>query len=75
MTYSAKQVKASLDSVQHLLGSLQFGLSFLKDADEITETRLLEIQKILNADFRRLRKGEPPITQVNHLKTRGKIDS
>lgn len=73
MAYKVGQVKDTLASIQHLIGSLQYGLQFMKDADEITEARLLEMQKIVNADFRRLRKGEPPVTVVNHLKTRGKI--
>ena len=37
------------------------------------KTARVDMQKIVNADFRRLRNGEPPITEVNHLKTRGKI--
>lgn len=73
MTYKVEQVKDTLASIQHLIGSLQYGLQFMKDADEVTEARLLEMQKIVNADFRRLRKGEPPVTIVNHLKTRQKI--
>lgn len=73
MTYKVEQVKDTLASIQHLIGSLQYGLQFLKDTDQVTEARLLEMQKIVNADFRRLRKGEPPVTIVNHLKTRGKI--
>jgi len=73
MAYKVEQVKDTLASIQHLIGSLQYGLQFMKDADEVTETRLLEMQKIVNADFRRLRKGEPPVTIVNHLKTRQKI--
>lgn len=73
MAYKVVQVKDTLASIQHLIGSLQYGLQFMKDADEVTEARLLEMQKIVNADFRRLRKGEPPVTIVNHLKTRQKI--
>ncbi len=73
MAYKVGQVKDTLASIQHLIGSLQYGLQFMKDADEVTEARLLEMQKIVNADFRRLRKGEPPVTIVNHLKTRQKI--
>ena len=73
MAYKVGQVKDTLASVQHLIGSLQYGLQFMKDADEVTEARLLEMQKIVNADFRRLRRGEPPVTIVNHLKTRQKI--
>lgn len=73
MAYKVEQVKDTLASIQHLIGSLQYGLQFMKDADEVTEARLLEMQKIVNADFRRLRKGEPPVTIVNHLKTRQKI--
>lgn len=59
-----------LASVQHLVGSLQWGLSFLKDNETITEERLLEMQKTINADFGRLRLGLEPIVVVNHLKTR-----
>ena len=70
---NVRQVKDALASIQHLIGSLQYGLQLHKDTDEITEARLVEMQKIVNADFRRLRNGEPPITEVNHLKTRGKI--
>ena len=73
MGYKVEQVKGTLASIQHLIGSLQYGIQFHKDTDEITEARLMEMQKIVNADFRRLRNGEPPITAVNHLKTRGKI--
>lgn len=69
MNYKVKQVKDMLASVQHLVGSLQWGLSFLKDNEPITEERLLEMQKTINADFRRLRLGLDPIVVVNHLKT------
>lgn len=70
MNYKVEQVKDMLASVQHLVGSLQWGLSFLKDNETITEERLLEMQKTINADFGRLRLGLEPIVVVNHLKTR-----
>lgn len=70
MSYKAQEVSDMLASVQHLVGSLQWGLSFLKDNEPITEERLLEMQKTINADFGRLRLGLEPIVVVNHLKTR-----
>ena len=70
MSYKAKEVLDMLASVQHLVGSLQWGLSLLKENDTVSEERLLEMQKIVNADFRRLRQGLEPVTVVNHLKTR-----
>lgn len=70
MSYKAKEVLDMLASVQHLVGSLQWGLSLLKENDTVSEERLIEIQKIVNADFRRLRQGLEPVTVVNHLKTR-----
>lgn len=70
MSYKAQEVLDMLASVQHLVGSLQWGLSLLKENDTVSEERLLEMQKIVNADFRRLRQGLEPVTVVNHLKTR-----
>lgn len=70
MSYKAQEVLDMLASVQHLVGSLQWGLSLLKENDTVSEERLLEMQKIVNADFRRLRQGLEPVTVVNHLRTR-----
>lgn len=70
MSYKAQEVLDMLASVQHLVGSLQWGLSLLKENDTVSEECLLEMQKIVNADFRRLRQGLEPVTVVNHLKTR-----
>lgn len=70
MSYKAQEVLDMLASVQHLVGSLQWGLSLLKENETVSEERLLEMQKIVNADFRRLRQGLEPVTVVNHLKTR-----
>lgn len=70
MSYKAQEVLDMLASVQHLVGSLKWGLSLLKENDTVSEERLLEMQKIVNADFRRLRQGLEPVTVVNHLRTR-----
>lgn len=69
MKYRVEQVKASLGSVQHILGSFQFGLRLMKDTDLLDENFLLEMQKAVNEDFKRLRKGLIPITAFNHAKT------
>ena len=70
MKYRVEQVKASLGSVQHILGSFQFGLRLMKDTDLLDEKFLLEMQKAVNEDFKRLRKGEIPIVAFNHAQTR-----
>lgn len=70
MGYKVKQVRASLQSVAHIVGSLQFGLTLLKDEMDIGEEMILQMQKALNADFKRLRKGEIPIVAFNHAQTR-----
>ena len=67
-----KQVKATLRSIQHIIGSLQCGMGLMSENDVITDEMLSEMEKIVNEDFRRLREGLDPLTVLNHLKTRCK---
>ena len=65
-----KQVKATLNSIQHIIGSLQFGIGLMNENDVVTEEMLREMENIINEEFKRLREGLEPITVLNHLKTR-----
>lgn len=65
-----KQVKATLNSIHHIIGSLQFGMGLMNENDVVTEEMLREMEKIINEEFKRLREGLEPITVLNHLKTR-----
>ena len=73
MGYKPKQVNDMLNSLQHIIGSFQCGIKLFKASEEVSEQLLLSMQEIVNADFKRLRNGELPITAAIHLKTRGKI--